>query len=146
MFNVMWPRLRCRPQKPPGILSAGHITGEGTLHRQPFLGQSAPSTYQWKRLATPPLSSATLLWMKFSSENHSGDVNNHSGRTGISSSISARNHYSHRVGIVIHITPERLFTCPGIRTRRRARTGLAHGLAHVPHWKYLSYRRMGRNS
>jgi hypothetical protein len=53
--------------------------------------------------------------MKFSSENHSGDVNNHSGRI-VSSSISARNRYSHRVGIIIHITPERLFTCPGIRT------------------------------
>jgi len=33
-----------------------------------------------------------------------------------SSSISARNRYSHRAGILIHITPERLFTCPGIRT------------------------------
>jgi hypothetical protein len=32
------------------------------------------------------------------------------------SSIWPRNRYSHRVGIVIHITPERLFTCPGIRT------------------------------
>src|SRR5205085_7636906 len=32
-----------------------------------------------------------------------------------SSSISARNRYSHRAGILIHITPERLFTCPGIR-------------------------------
>src|SRR4051812_11707200 len=30
-----------------------------------------------------------------------------------------RNRYSHRVGIRIHITPELLFTCPGIRTRER---------------------------
>ena len=29
---------------------------------------------------------------------------------------SRRNPYSHRAGIFIHITPERLFTSPGIRT------------------------------
>jgi putative transposase len=33
-----------------------------------------------------------------------------------SPSISTRNLYSHRLGILIHITPERLFTCPGIRS------------------------------
>src|SRR4051794_11597751 len=33
-----------------------------------------------------------------------------------SSSILTRNPYSHRAGISIHITPERLFTWPGIRT------------------------------
>src|SRR5947207_3067764 len=52
-----------------------------------------------------------LAYMKFFSENHSGDVNIDSGPGGFSS-ISARNPYSDRVGIRIHIAPERLFTCP----------------------------------
>jgi hypothetical protein len=60
--------------------------------------------------ATPLLSSATLLLMKFSSENHSGDVNNHSGRIGFfihfspeSLFTSRRNHYSHHSGTIIHM-------------------------------------------
>jgi hypothetical protein len=53
--------------------------------------------------------------MKFLLENHSGDVNIDSGPASFSIH-SGRNPYSHRVGIRIHITPERLFTCPGIRT------------------------------
>jgi hypothetical protein len=60
--------------------------------------------------ATPPLSSATLLLMKFSSENYSGDVNNHSGRIGFfihfspeSLFTSRRNHYSHHSGTIIHM-------------------------------------------
>jgi hypothetical protein len=60
--------------------------------------------------ATPLLSSATLPLMKFSSENHSGDVNNHSGRIGFfihfspeSLFTSRRNHYSHHSGTIIHM-------------------------------------------
>src|SRR5258706_16360227 len=48
--------------------------------------------------------------MKFSSENHSGDVNNHSGRIGFfihfspeSLFTSRRNHYSHHSGTIIHM-------------------------------------------
>src|SRR5258707_13552632 len=48
--------------------------------------------------------------MKFSSENHSGDVNNHSGQTGFfihfspeSLFTSRRNHYSHHSGTIIHM-------------------------------------------
>jgi hypothetical protein len=73
-----------------------------------FWGNQPPSTYQWKRSSTPPLSSAALLLMKFFSENHSGDVNNHSGRIGFFIHFNP--------GIDIHIASERLFTCPGIRT------------------------------
>ena len=31
------------------IRDPGHITRAGTLHRQPFLGQMAPSTFQWSQ-------------------------------------------------------------------------------------------------
>jgi hypothetical protein len=58
----------------------------------------------------PPLSSAALLLMKFFSENHSGDVNNHSGRLGFfihltpeSIFTSRRNRYSHHSGTIIHM-------------------------------------------
>jgi len=60
-------------------------------------------------ITTPPLSSAALLWMKFLSENHSGDVNNHSGRIAFfihfspeSIFTSRRNRYSHHPGTIIH--------------------------------------------
>jgi hypothetical protein len=53
--------------------------------------------------------------MKFFSEFHSGDLNKHSGPAKIPS-FSVRNRHSHRSGIRIHIAPESLFTCRGIRT------------------------------
>jgi len=57
--------------------------------------------------------------MKFSSENHSGDVNNHSGRIGFfihfspeSLFTSRRNHYSHHSGTIIHMPRNpQLSTC-----------------------------------
>jgi hypothetical protein len=57
---------------------------------------------------------AALLAMKLSLETYSADVNPFRARSN-SLFISAKNLYSHRVGILIHITPEQLFTCPGIR-------------------------------
>ena len=55
-------------------------------------------------LAAAQPASAAMLLMKFFSENHSGDVNNHSGRVGFFIHFDP--------GILIHIPPERLFTCP----------------------------------
>jgi hypothetical protein len=39
---------------------------------------------------------------------------------------NARNPYSHPPGILIHIAPESVFTCPGIRSRDRNRTGCSY--------------------
>src|ERR1700682_3270085 len=79
-------------------------------HRQLSLGQSAPSTFQWRRLS-PAVVQRRLAYMKFFSENHSGDVNIDPGPSGF--------FHPFQPGIHIHIAPERLFTCPGIRTVAR---------------------------
>src|SRR5437899_7755221 len=50
-------------------------------HRQLSLGQSAPSAFQWRRLS-PAVVQRRLAYMKFFSENHSGDVNIDSGPGG----------------------------------------------------------------
>jgi hypothetical protein len=42
-----------------------------------------------------------------------------------------RNPYSHPPGISIHIAPESVFTCPGIRTGRTAGAGLFQGRIRV---------------
>src|SRR5580698_11250511 len=47
-------------------------------HRQPFLGQMVPSTFQWNQ-PTPAVVQRRFSKMKFFSEFHSGDVNKHSG-------------------------------------------------------------------
>jgi hypothetical protein len=66
--------------------------------------------------------------MKFFSENHSGDVNNHSGRIGFfihfspeSLFTSRRNPYSHHSGTIIHMprNPHRVF----VRVYRRQTDG-----------------------
>jgi hypothetical protein len=82
-------------------------------HRQPFLGQMAPSTSQWNE-PRPAVVQRRLAKMNFRSEIHSGDVNKHSGQaekfilfSPESIFTSPRNRYSH--------APEPLFTCPGIR-------------------------------
>jgi hypothetical protein len=62
-------------------------------HRQLSLGQSAPSTFQWRRLS-PAVVQRRLAYMKFSSENHSGDVNIDSGPG----------------AFFIHFSPESIFT------------------------------------
>ena len=43
--------------------------------------------------------------------------------------IPPRNPYSHRSGILIHISPERLFTCSGIRTIGSENNIAAHASA-----------------
>jgi hypothetical protein len=65
------------------------------------------------------LSSADLLLIKFFSQNHSGDVNNHSGRIGFfihftpeSIFTSRRNHYSHHSGTIIHMPRNPQQVCP----------------------------------
>jgi hypothetical protein len=70
-------------------------------HRQPFLGQLAPSTSQWIE-PTPAGVQRRFRKMKFRSEIHSGDVNKHSG--------PERKVHSFQPGIDIHITPESVFT------------------------------------
>ena len=70
-----------------------------SAHRQPLLGQSAPSPSVEKagpRCPAPPTS------MNFFSQNYSGDVNIHSGPNPIFHPL--------RAGIVIHIASESLFT------------------------------------
>jgi hypothetical protein len=64
---------------------------------------------------------AFLLLMKFFSENHSGDVNNHSGRIGLfihlspeSLFTSRRNPYSHHSGTIIHMPRNPQITLPAI--------------------------------
>jgi len=70
-------------------------------HRQLSLGQSAPSTFQWRRLP-PAVVQRRLAYMKFSSENHSGDVNIDSGPGGFL--------HPFQPGIHIHIASESIFT------------------------------------
>src|SRR5713226_8083089 len=70
-------------------------------HRQLSLGQSAPSTLQWRRLS-PAVVQRRLAYMKFSSENHSGDVNIDSGPGGFL--------HPFQPGIHIHIASESIFT------------------------------------
>src|SRR6266446_8368434 len=70
-------------------------------HRQLSLGQSAPSTFQWRRLS-PAVVQRRLAYMKFFSENHSGDVNIDSGPGGFL--------HPFQPGIHIHIASESIFT------------------------------------
>src|SRR6266446_2803555 len=70
-------------------------------HRQLSLGQSAPSTFQWRRLS-PAVVQRRLAYMKFFSENHSGDVNIDSWPGGFL--------HPFQPGIHIHIASESVFT------------------------------------
>jgi hypothetical protein len=70
-------------------------------HRQPFLGQLAPSTSQWNEPA-PAGVQRRFAKMKFCLEIHSVDVNKHSG--------PGRKVHSFQPGIDIHIIPESVFT------------------------------------
>jgi hypothetical protein len=63
-------------------------------------------------LSSAGLRSAKRLFLR--SENHSGDVNIHSGEAEIFIHFSPES-IIHITGIFIHIIPERLFTSPGIR-------------------------------
>jgi hypothetical protein len=78
-------------------------------HRQPFLGQMVPSTFQWNQ-PMPAVVQRRFSKMKFFLEFHSGHVNKHSGsgQNSIRFSpeslfTSSRNPYSHHPGIVIHM-------------------------------------------
>src|SRR5260370_10101536 len=70
-------------------------------HRQLSLGQSAPSTLEWRRLS-PAVVQRRLAYMKFSSENHSGDGNIDSGPASFL--------HPFQPGIHIHIASESIFT------------------------------------
>ena len=70
-------------------------------HRQPFLGQLVPSTFQWSQ-PKPAVVQRRSSKMKFCSEIHSGDVNKHSG-------LGQKVH-PFQPGIDIHIAAESVFT------------------------------------
>ena len=77
-----------------------------------FWGNQLPPLTSGREPLPPLLSSAALLLMKFFSENHSGDVNNHSGRA----------------GFFIHLAPESIFTS----RRNPLFTSLRNDYSHAP--------------
>jgi hypothetical protein len=102
-------------------------TDERSLDQSSNYGQSDPSTFQWSE-PPPAVVQRRPTLMKFSLENHSADVNIHSGPTcffhpfspGINIYIVSEP-YSHHPGTIIHMPESAYKLC----TRAFFRVGLA---------------------